>query len=73
MGGLFLLVSQGLYPESHGIIDNNMYDVNLNQHFSLSGTEKFEPSWWKGQPVGLILVMLFLVYFVPRVAHVPIL
>ncbi|KFO86516.1 Ectonucleotide pyrophosphatase/phosphodiesterase family member 3, partial [Buceros rhinoceros silvestris] len=43
----------GLYPESHGIIDNNMYDVNLNQHFSLSGTEKFEPSWWKGQPVWL--------------------
>ncbi|KAM6279086.1 ectonucleotide pyrophosphatase/phosphodiesterase family member 3 [Porphyrio hochstetteri] len=43
----------GLYPESHGIIDNSMYDVNLNKHFSLSGTQKFEPSWWKGQPVWL--------------------
>ncbi|NXF08967.1 ENPP3 phosphodiesterase, partial [Smithornis capensis] len=43
----------GLYPESHGIIDNNMYDVTLNKHFSLSGMEKFEPSWWKGQPVWL--------------------
>ncbi|NWR66004.1 ENPP3 phosphodiesterase, partial [Bucorvus abyssinicus] len=43
----------GLYPESHGIIDNNMYDVNLNKHFSLSGMEKFKPSWWKGQPVWL--------------------
>ncbi|XP_010126198.1 PREDICTED: ectonucleotide pyrophosphatase/phosphodiesterase family member 3-like, partial [Chlamydotis macqueenii] len=43
----------GLYPESHGIIDNNMYDVDLNAHFSLSGTEKFKPSWWKGQPVWL--------------------
>ncbi|XP_074752439.1 ectonucleotide pyrophosphatase/phosphodiesterase family member 3 [Athene noctua] len=43
----------GLYPESHGIIDNSMYDVNLNAHFSLSGTEKFKPSWWKGQPVWL--------------------
>ncbi|NXD83446.1 ENPP3 phosphodiesterase, partial [Halcyon senegalensis] len=43
----------GLYPESHGIIDNNMYDVDLNKHFSLSGTEKFSPSWWKGQPVWL--------------------
>ncbi|NXW86982.1 ENPP3 phosphodiesterase, partial [Alopecoenas beccarii] len=43
----------GLYPESHGIIDNSMYDVNLNKHFSLSGTEKFDPSWWKGQPVWL--------------------
>ena len=43
----------GLYPESHGIIDNNMYDVNLNKHFSLSSTEKFQPSWWKGQPMWL--------------------
>ncbi|XP_063185658.1 ectonucleotide pyrophosphatase/phosphodiesterase family member 3 [Chroicocephalus ridibundus] len=43
----------GLYPESHGIIDNNIYDVVLNKHFSLSGTEKFESSWWKGQPVWL--------------------
>ncbi|NXO02822.1 ENPP3 phosphodiesterase, partial [Rhinopomastus cyanomelas] len=43
----------GLYPESHGIIDNNMYDVELDKHFSLSGTEKFEPSWWKGQPIWL--------------------
>ncbi|KAK2516506.1 hypothetical protein Q9233_013631 [Columba guinea] len=43
----------GLYPESHGIIDNSMYDVNLNKHFSLSGTEMSNPSWWKGQPVWL--------------------
>ncbi|NXN25763.1 ENPP3 phosphodiesterase, partial [Nycticryphes semicollaris] len=43
----------GLYPESHGIIDNNMYDVTLNEHFSLSGSAKFEPSWWKGQPIWL--------------------
>ncbi|NWS95398.1 ENPP3 phosphodiesterase, partial [Mionectes macconnelli] len=43
----------GLYPESHGIIDNNMYDVHLNEHFSLSGMEKFNPSWWKGQPIWL--------------------
>ncbi|XP_058527125.1 ectonucleotide pyrophosphatase/phosphodiesterase family member 3 isoform X2 [Ochotona princeps] len=43
----------GLYPESHGIIDNNMYDVNLNKNFSLSSTEKNEPTWWHGQPVWL--------------------
>ncbi|NWS23007.1 ENPP3 phosphodiesterase, partial [Pachyramphus minor] len=43
----------GLYPESHGIIDNNMYDVDLNKHFSLSGMEKFNSSWWKGQPIWL--------------------
>ncbi|XP_048700500.1 ectonucleotide pyrophosphatase/phosphodiesterase family member 3 isoform X2 [Caretta caretta] len=43
----------GLYPESHGIIDNNMYDVNLSQSFSLSGQAKFNPIWWKGQPIWL--------------------
>ncbi|XP_015276739.1 PREDICTED: ectonucleotide pyrophosphatase/phosphodiesterase family member 3 [Gekko japonicus] len=41
----------GLYPESHGIIDNNMYDVNLNQNFSLSGVSKSNPAWWSGQPI----------------------
>ncbi|XP_041418878.1 venom phosphodiesterase 1 isoform X2 [Xenopus laevis] len=43
----------GLYPESNGIIDNNMYDVNMNKHFSLSGNEKFNESWWNGQPIWL--------------------
>ncbi|XP_077208909.1 ectonucleotide pyrophosphatase/phosphodiesterase family member 3 isoform X1 [Paroedura picta] len=43
----------GLYPESHGIIDNNMYDVHLNQNFSLSGTSKSNPAWWGGQPIWL--------------------
>ncbi|KAJ6660079.1 hypothetical protein lerEdw1_018005 [Lerista edwardsae] len=41
----------GLYPETHGIIDNNMYDVNLNQNFSLSSSTKSNPAWWSGQPV----------------------
>ncbi|XP_016049223.2 ectonucleotide pyrophosphatase/phosphodiesterase family member 3 isoform X2 [Erinaceus europaeus] len=43
----------GLYPESHGIIDNNMYDVKLNKNFSLSSVEKDNPAWWHGQPVWL--------------------
>lgn len=43
----------GLYPESHGIIDNNMYDVKLNKNFSLSSKEKNDPAWWHGQPVWL--------------------
>ncbi|KAI5193960.1 ectonucleotide pyrophosphatase/phosphodiesterase family member 3 [Manis pentadactyla] len=43
----------GLYPESHGIIDNNMYDVNLNKNFSLSSKEKNDPAWWLGQPIWL--------------------
>ncbi|XP_029450263.1 ectonucleotide pyrophosphatase/phosphodiesterase family member 3 isoform X5 [Rhinatrema bivittatum] len=43
----------GLYPESSGIIDNNMYDVKLNKSFSLSGNEKFNRTWWNGQPIWL--------------------
>ncbi|KAM9316145.1 ectonucleotide pyrophosphatase/phosphodiesterase family member 3 [Gastrophryne carolinensis] len=43
----------GLYPESNGIIDNNMYDYNLDKSFSLSGNEKFNSSWWYGQPIWL--------------------
>ncbi|XP_044145402.1 ectonucleotide pyrophosphatase/phosphodiesterase family member 3 isoform X2 [Bufo gargarizans] len=43
----------GLYPESNGIIDNNMYDYNMNKAFSLSSNEKFNESWWLGQPVWL--------------------
>ncbi|XP_042303223.1 ectonucleotide pyrophosphatase/phosphodiesterase family member 3 isoform X3 [Sceloporus undulatus] len=45
------LKNSGLYAESHGIIDNSMYDVNLNQNFSLSGTSKSNPAWWSGQPI----------------------
>nr|XP_021501340.1 ectonucleotide pyrophosphatase/phosphodiesterase family member 3 [Meriones unguiculatus] len=43
----------GLYPESHGIVDNNMYDVYLNKNFSLSSAEKNNPAWWGGQPIWL--------------------
>lgn len=43
----------GLYPESHGIIDNNMYDVNLNKSFSIFSKGTFDPAWWHGQPVWL--------------------
>ncbi|KAM6465714.1 ectonucleotide pyrophosphatase/phosphodiesterase family member 3 isoform 2-T2 [Liasis olivaceus] len=46
----------GLYPESHGIIDNNMYDVKLDQSFSLSGSAKSNPAWWDGQPIWLTAI-----------------
>ncbi|KAF7230737.1 ectonucleotide pyrophosphatase/phosphodiesterase family member 1 [Nothobranchius furzeri] len=43
----------GLYPESHGIIDNKMYDVTQNAFFSLKTNEKFNPRWYHGEPVWL--------------------
>ncbi|XP_076872829.1 ectonucleotide pyrophosphatase/phosphodiesterase family member 1 [Brachyhypopomus gauderio] len=43
----------GLYPESHGIVDNKMYDVRYNASFSLKGKEKFNPMWYQGEPVWI--------------------
>lgn len=49
-----LLSSQGLYPESSGLIDNTMYDPVFDATFSLSSPEKFNPDWYFGQPVSLV-------------------
>ncbi|KAB5513634.1 hypothetical protein PHYPO_G00249010 [Pangasianodon hypophthalmus] len=43
----------GLYPESHGIVDNKMYDIYHNATFSLKGNEKFQAFWYHGEPVWL--------------------
>ncbi|XP_072296626.1 ectonucleotide pyrophosphatase/phosphodiesterase family member 1 [Eucyclogobius newberryi] len=41
----------GLYPESHGIVDNKMYDVKRNAFFSLRSDEKLNAEWYQGEPV----------------------
>ncbi|XP_069126683.1 uncharacterized protein [Argopecten irradians] len=41
----------GLYPESHGIVDNNMYDAVFNETFTLGGDIKYNPQWWGGEPI----------------------
>uniref|UniRef100_A0A3Q3KHY6 ENPP1-3/EXOG-like endonuclease/phosphodiesterase domain-containing protein n=1 Tax=Monopterus albus TaxID=43700 RepID=A0A3Q3KHY6_MONAL len=43
----------GLYPESHGIVDNKMYDVTQNAFFSLKSEEKVNPKWYQGEPVWI--------------------
>jgi len=43
----------GLYPESHGIIDNKMYDPKMNAFFALKSKEKFNPEWYRGEPIWL--------------------
>uniref|UniRef100_A0A3Q2C9X2 SMB domain-containing protein n=1 Tax=Cyprinodon variegatus TaxID=28743 RepID=A0A3Q2C9X2_CYPVA len=45
----------GLYPESNGLIDNNMYDPVFDASFSLSNSEKSNPLWYLGQPVSMTL------------------
>lgn len=35
----------GLYEESHGIIDNEMFDPEFNENFDMSNVD---PKWWSG-------------------------
>ncbi|CAK8697234.1 unnamed protein product, partial [Clavelina lepadiformis] len=44
-------IATGLYPESHGIIDNKMWDHKLQEEFRLGNEESFNPVWWGGEPI----------------------
>ncbi|XP_073488288.1 autotaxin isoform X5 [Aquarana catesbeiana] len=46
-------LATGLYPESHGIVGNSMYDPVFDANFSLRSREKFNPRWWGGQPLWI--------------------
>ncbi|XP_019615525.1 PREDICTED: venom phosphodiesterase 2-like [Branchiostoma belcheri] len=41
----------GLYGESNGIAENNMYDPVFNTSFCLGCNESFVPAWWGGEPL----------------------
>ena len=41
-------LATGLYPESHGIVSNIMYDPMLKDYFNMSITD---PKWWWGKGV----------------------
>jgi len=44
-------IATGLYPEHHGIIENNIYDA-FDALFGLSKTEEVQnPRWWLGEPI----------------------
>ncbi|XP_076799396.1 venom phosphodiesterase 2-like [Clavelina lepadiformis] len=44
-------IATGLYPESHGIIDNTIWDHDLQAEFRLGNEESFNPAWWAGEPI----------------------
>ncbi|XP_072251129.1 autotaxin [Leuresthes tenuis] len=46
-------LATGLYPESHGIIGNSMYDPVFDAAFNLRGREKLNHRWWGGQPIWI--------------------
>lgn len=45
-------VATGLYPQNHGIIENNIYDREFDAVFGLSKREEVQNSrWWFGEPI----------------------
>ncbi|XP_044062858.1 ectonucleotide pyrophosphatase/phosphodiesterase family member 2 isoform X1 [Siniperca chuatsi] len=46
-------LATGLYPESHGIIGNSMYDPVFDATFTLRSREKLNHRWWGGQPIWI--------------------
>ncbi|XP_046702061.1 ectonucleotide pyrophosphatase/phosphodiesterase family member 2 isoform X2 [Silurus meridionalis] len=49
-------IATGLYPESHGIVGNSMYDPSFDAMFTLRGKEKLNHRWWGGQPIWITAV-----------------
>uniref|UniRef100_A0A3B5AZG4 Ectonucleotide pyrophosphatase/phosphodiesterase 2 n=1 Tax=Stegastes partitus TaxID=144197 RepID=A0A3B5AZG4_9TELE len=43
-------LATGLYPESHGIVGNSMFDPVFDATFTLRSREKLNHRWWGGQP-----------------------
>ncbi|KAB7499304.1 Venom phosphodiesterase 2 [Armadillidium nasatum] len=44
-------IATGLYPESHGIISNEMYDDALQKNFTIDSPNSFSVDWWGGEPI----------------------
>ncbi|XP_057184747.1 ectonucleotide pyrophosphatase/phosphodiesterase family member 2 isoform X1 [Triplophysa rosa] len=49
-------ITTGLYPESHGIVGNSMYDPVFDASFNIRGKEKLNHRWWGGQPIWITAV-----------------
>ena len=41
----------GLYPESHGIVGNTFWDVDLQEEFFYTNPLAMLPKWWGGEPL----------------------
>jgi predicted AlkP superfamily pyrophosphatase or phosphodiesterase len=45
-------IATGLYPQHHGIVENNIYDPIFKAMFSLSDRKEVENGrWWLGEPI----------------------
>ncbi|KAK8213322.1 hypothetical protein M8818_002621 [Zalaria obscura] len=47
----FTLVT-GLYPESHGVVGNTFWDIDLQEEFYYTDPARsMQPKWWQGEPI----------------------
>lgn len=45
-------IATGLYPDHHGIIENNIYDSGFDAEFHLNERDEVEKGrWWGGEPI----------------------
>jgi predicted AlkP superfamily pyrophosphatase or phosphodiesterase len=48
----FYTIATGLYPEHHGIVENNIYDEGFRAVFTLGDRKEVEDGrWWLGEPI----------------------
>jgi predicted AlkP superfamily pyrophosphatase or phosphodiesterase len=47
-------IATGLYPQSHGIVENSVFDKGFNATFTMSNREEVQNSrWWLGEPIWI--------------------
>ncbi|XP_054716922.1 venom phosphodiesterase-like [Uloborus diversus] len=46
----------GLYPETHGIIDNQMFDPEKGEEFVVGKLNILKPFWWQREPIWVTAV-----------------
>ncbi len=45
-------IATGLYPQNHGIVENNIFDKGFNATFTMSKREEVQNGrWWLGEPI----------------------
>ena len=47
-------IATGLYPQNHGIVENNVFDRSFNATFTMSKREEVQNGrWWLGEPIWI--------------------
>jgi predicted AlkP superfamily pyrophosphatase or phosphodiesterase len=47
-------ITTGLYPQNHGIVENNVFDKGFNATFTMSNRDEVQNGrWWLGEPIWI--------------------